>query len=378
METPSSGTYLDTADMERMERITASPEPGVGRPKDQLVWQFAQQARASGTMGSTLYPRLLMRAIEDLESEGPTWRLVRDHVRPGRGNAIALRLMAALHRRVLTGAAPELAAYFPSVGGIGDPADAWPAFHAVLVEQEAEVAPLIDLGCQTNESGRASSLILGLLAVSSRFELPIDLIELGCAAGLNLALDHFHYSGGGQTWGDSSSPVSLDGFWSDVPPLPETTLRIETRTGVDRAPIDHRTDEGRLSLMSSVWADQEERFRILSGALELRDRIDATIHAADGVDWVEQNLRTTAGRTTVLMQSVVMEYLDEAQQDRLHSAVAAVGAAADENGPLAWVALEPVSLTRRHGLKVTMWPDGTTQTPVTSGSLGRDVRRATS
>lgn len=382
MEAPAQGQvidgFLDAAQQARMDRITDAPEPGVAQPREQLVWQFAQQARASGAMGSVLYPHLLMNAIDDLEAGGPSWRLVRDHVRPGRGNAIALRLMAAVHRRVLTGHAPQLAPFFPSVNGTGDPTAAWPEFHAVLVAQEKDLAPLISLGCQTNESGRSSSLILGLLDVAARFGLPIDLIEIGCAAGLNLALDRFHYSGGGQAWGDSSSPVDLDGFWTDVPSLPDTTLTILSRTGVDRAPIDPSTEEGRLALMSSVWADQTERFEILSGALRLREHVEVTTVAADGVDWIEANLRPRPGRATVLMQSIVLEYLDPAQQQRLHAAVAAAGQQASEEAPLAWVALEPISLVRRHGLTVTTWPDGTAQQLVTSGSLGRDVRRSTS
>lgn len=371
----ASPRALDARLTARLEDLVARPEPGVDRPREQLVWQFAQQARASLIMGSPLYANLLLGAIEDLETDGVTWRLVRDHVAPGRGHAIALRLMAAVHRLVLTGRAPSLERFFASTGGNDDVSLAWPVVLDVMTSQEATLLPLVALSCQTNEPGRSAALAIGLLDVAARFPGPIDLIEIGCAAGLNLRWDQFLFGGGGAQWGDRSSPVDLRGFWVDVAPVPDVPVHIVRRIGVDPTPIDPTTEEGRLAVTSSVWGDQTQRFRLLAGAIELAARIPITMIAADGVDWVEQNLRVTPGRTTVLMQSVVREYLDEEQTRRLEAAVAAAGAGASAGAPLAWVELEPITLTRRHGLRVTAWPSGERRELATAGSLGMDVRR---
>ena len=48
------------------------------------------------------------------------------------GDAIALRLLGSVHRLVLAGEAPELAAFYPSVGGSWDPVLGWEAFEQVL------------------------------------------------------------------------------------------------------------------------------------------------------------------------------------------------------------------------------------------------------
>lgn len=362
---------------ERLETIVGRPEPGVERPMEQRVWQFAQQARASLLAGSPLYAVLLLHAIADLEAEGVTWRLVRDHVAPGRGNAIALRVTAAVHRHVLTGRAPTLERFFASTGGSDSPHEAWPPFLAHMEAHEEELVPLVGLGCQTNEPGRASALMIGLLHVAKRFSHPVDLIEIGCSGGLNLRLDHFRYGGDGQAWGDLGSPVDLTGFWVDIDPVPDVTVEVASRLGVDPFPIDATTEEGRLAITSSVWGDMGWRFRVLDGAFALSRAIPAPIVEADGVDWVEQNLTTTPGRTTVLMQSVMREYLSEEAKQRLDAAVAAVGATATEDAPLAWIELEPITLIRRHGLRVTMWPSGEVLEPVTMSSLGPDVRRRT-
>jgi hypothetical protein len=350
-------------------------EPGVEHPQEQLCWQFAQQARACDAFGSALYPELLTQAIGDLLAEGVTWRLTRDHIAPGRGRAIALRVMAAVHRLVLRGEAPSLEPWYAATGGSADPTTCWPTFHEVLEGREADLAELVQLGCQTNETGRAASLILGYLHVADRTRLPMNVIEIGSAAGLNLRWDHFHVSGGGSTFGDPTSPVDLTDFWVDPGEVPDVAVEVVARTAVDREPLDPTTDDGRLALACSVWGDQAGRLTRLDGAIELARRIPVTTVRADAVEWVENNLTTTPGTVTVLVQSVLREYLGPEANARLDAAVAAVGARATVDAPLGWVQLEPTSVKRRHGLTVTTWPGGEPTLYTTASSLGPDVRR---
>jgi hypothetical protein len=350
-------------------------EPGVEHPKEQLCWQFAQQARACDAFGSALYTELLAEAIGDLHAEGVTWRLTRDHIAPGRGRAIALRVMAAVHRLVLSGEAPSLTPWFAATGGSADPTTCWPTFQEVLEGRESDLIELVKLGCQTNETGRAASLILGYLHVANRTRLPMTVIEIGSAAGLNLRWDHFHVSGGGSAFGDPASPVDLTGFWVDPGEVPDVDVEVVARTAVDREPLDPTTDEGRLALASSVWGDQAGRLARLDGAIELARRIQVTTVQADAVEWVESNLATTPGTVTVLVQSVLREYLGHEANARLDAAVAAVGAGATTDAPLGWIQLEPTSVKRRHGLTVATWPGGAPTLFTTASSLGPDVRR---
>ena len=360
---------------DRLDAVTAQPEPGVERPREQLIWQFAIQARACRTMGSELYTNLLTRALADLEDQGPTWRLVRPHVAPGRGHAIALRLLAAVHRLVLTSEAPHLEPFYASAGGQADPTAAWPAVRALLEDREHDLAPLVALACQTNDPGRASLLAIGFLDVAARTGQPIALTEIGTAAGLNLRWDRFHYAGGGQRWGDPDRPGDLTGFWVDVPAIGDVQATVISRRGVDRSPIDATTEEGELALTSSVWGDQAARFERLRGAIDLARTEPAELVTADAVGWVENNLAPIDGQTTVLAQSVLREYLDADSRRRLDAAVAAAGARATVTAPLAWVQLEPIDQQRRHGLRVTLWPGGETRALTTAGSFGTDVRR---
>jgi len=72
-----------------------------------LRWQAAFCHR----MGSPLYGRLLDRAAEDVEAGGPVWELLESHEEEDPSQALALRFMAAVHRIVLEGREPGLAAF---------------------------------------------------------------------------------------------------------------------------------------------------------------------------------------------------------------------------------------------------------------------------
>lgn len=329
-------------------------------------------------MGSPLYAHLLRRGAADVEADGPVWRVLSAHVAPGRGDAVALRLMAAVHRLVLTGQAPSLAACYPSVGGRPEEDEAWKAFRGLLAEREAEVRTLISLPCQTNEVGRCAPLAFGFFDIASRTELPFRLLEVGASAGLNLRWDRFHYGGGGAEWGDPASPVDLGGFWSDPPPSTRPITVIE-RLGCDRRPLDPTREDDRLALRASVWADQVGRFERLRGALDLAARVPATLEAASLEQWLPDRLaEPREGVVTVVYHSVVAEYLPAEARRRFEETIAEAGSRATPGAPLAWVRLEPVSALRSHGVTATFWPGGGERMLATSGAHGTNVVRVAS
>jgi hypothetical protein len=327
-------------------------------------------------MGSPLYTGLLGRAAEDVEAGGPAWSILSGHVAPGRGDAVALRLMAAVHRLVLRGEAPRLARQYPSAGGQPDE-DAWPAFREVLADRAEEVAALLALPCQTNEVGRCAALVWGFLEVAARTGLPLRVLEVGASAGLNLRWDRFRYGGGGALWGDPLSPVDLQGLWADPPFSLPARIEVRERAGCDRRPVDPTTPEGRLGLEASVWADQTARVRRLRGALELAARIPAHVDQASLDEWLPGRLAHPAeGVATVVYHSVVEEYLPADVRARFHAALEDAGGRATAGAPLAWVRLEPMTAVRHHGVTLKTWPGGQDRLLATSGAHGSGVRRA--
>jgi len=71
-------------------------------------------------MGSPFYVSLLESAASDLEAGGPVWDVLDGYEIENESAALALRLMAAVHRLVLDETLPELAPHYPSVGGDGE------------------------------------------------------------------------------------------------------------------------------------------------------------------------------------------------------------------------------------------------------------------
>src|SRR5262245_23523852 len=87
---------------------------------DGLVAQLRWQASACAELGSVFYAELLLRLADDAAAGGPTARVLAGHEDDPFDSILALRLLGPVHRRVLSGHEPRLAAHYPSAGGDGD------------------------------------------------------------------------------------------------------------------------------------------------------------------------------------------------------------------------------------------------------------------
>jgi hypothetical protein len=338
---------------------------GPGRedpPAEATARRLRRQAVACRELGSPLYAALLGYAADDLLAGGPAAGVLDGHLASPWRSALGLRLLGGVHALVLTGQAPELAAFYPSAGGTADPgpgyARAWTAMRQVLADRRDAVGAWLDRPPQTNEVGRAAALLGGLRHVAAEARLPVRLVEIGASAGLNLRADRFHVPGEAGGYGDPSSPVVLAGAWRGQPP-PAVPFEVIGRTGGDRAPIDPATGQGRLTLAAYVWADQADRMDRLRGALAVAAQVPADLRRELASDTLR---RTTLaeGAWTVLWHSIVRQYLDDAQRAAVSEGIAALGAAATPSARFAWITLEPRRATADGECDVTLttWPGG--------------------
>jgi len=345
--------------------------------RERAAFLLRDQAAYCAAMGSPLYAHLLERAAADAESGGAVQALLESFDAPSlRADALALRLMAAVHRRVLTGATPRLAAHYPTAGGSAGADGAWDAFLDVVAAQHEPLRSLIALPCQTNEVGRCAALAFGFLELAATYRLPLRLLEVGASAGLNLRFDRFRYRGGGVSWGPAQSPVDLSGLWLEAPPHVPGELTVVERRGCDPRPVDATTAEGRLQLESSLWADQVVRLKRLRAAFEVAAREPATVERASVDAWLPEVLaKPRAGVTTVVFHAIVYEYFSDAVRRGFHQALARAGAAATSDAPLAWLRFESTPPTRGYAVTLTTWPGGEERVVATAGAHGTDVRR---
>src|SRR5205085_236052 len=185
---------------ERAERLVSEEE--ITKQAERAAEDIIEDARAR--------EREIRLGAADTEAGGPSWDVLAGHETDPLGSVPALRFMAAVHRLVLRGEAPDLARHYPSAGGRADAGDPWPDFRAALAEHADALRELIELPVQTNEVGRSAALLGGFLEVGRSTALPLAIFEIGSSAGLNLHWDRWFYDAGAAgTWGDRRSPVRL-------------------------------------------------------------------------------------------------------------------------------------------------------------------------
>jgi hypothetical protein len=369
------------ADSMPTARETAAMEPARPAPDAPLqewtAYILALQAPACRILGSELYAQLLEAAATDVRSGGPAWAVLEPHATRDSGAALGLRFMAAVHRVVLERRAPELALYFSSVGGTAGPDGAWPVLRRVLVEQHHRLQELAARPCQTNEVGRCAALIGGFLLAARESGLPLRLLEIGASAGLNLRWDRYRYADvdGEAAWGDPDSPVQLTGHWEVPDDLTRQEVFVAGRAGCDPRPIDARTDEGRMGLTASVWGDQPQRFARLAGALEVAADLPVDVAEEPAVTWLPAQLATPApGTATVVYHSVVMQYMNPKERERVVALLHDTGATATAGAPLYWLRMEPERPLRAMSVRLTAWPGGDDRLIATAGAHGNPLR----
>jgi len=296
------------------------PDP-VEALADRLRWQ----ATSCEALGSPFYARLLDSATADLEAGGPVAEVLRGFEVEDRRSAIALRLLAPVHRKVLGGELPQLDRHYPSTGGDGDSAAAWPRFREFLEGNQAWMRKELERPCQTNEVGRSAALLGGFLEVSHRTRKPLRILEVGASAGLNLRWDRYYYLSAGGAWGDASSPVHFAHSFQVPPPLDRRAEVVE-RKGCDLNPIDPTSAEGALMLRSFVWADQLARLSQLDGALEVAARMPVDVERIGAADFLERELATPREDVaTVVYHSVFIQYVMTPERERIASTIAGAG-----------------------------------------------------
>lgn len=347
---------------------------GVHAKQGHVVERLEFQARSCGWIGSSLYERLISAAAADAAKGGPVWSILEPYAGDPEGSALVLRFMAAVHGLVLRGDAPELAAFYPSAGGrAGEGAEG--AFLATVAEHEDSLRTGTAQPLQTNEPGRAAPLVGGFLTVAGRFGLPLNVLEVGASAGLNLRWDRFLYEARGRTWGDPASPVRLCDFNSEALPPLHVDAVVASRRGCDPRPIDAATDQGATLLLSFVWPDQPTRIRLLRGAIEVARRVPATVDRQPASSWLRTHASPAPGTATVVFHSIVLQYLDESEQRAVGDALQAAGERATADAPFAYLRMEPAEEDAKVvEVRLTTWPGGDEELLAHAGYHGTAVR----
>jgi hypothetical protein len=287
---------------------------------------------------SPLYQALMRAAADDIDRGGVVARAFAGVPAPP-GSVPQLRLLGALHRLVLSGQAPELAAFYPSAGGDRPIDGVWPVASATIDAHFEQIRGRVHRTVQTNEPGRSAVLFPALLWLTHRDRRPIRLLEIGASAGLNLLADRYAYVVGGRTLGDPASPLRFIEPWAPPPPIDldaaASALRIVERAGCDLTPLDPSDPDDQLTLLSYIWPDELDRIERLRAALALAARDPIPIAAQRASDWLPGVLAASGdGELTVVWHSVMRQYVEPDEW-------AAIERALDEHPGVLRLGMEP-------------------------------------
>lgn len=308
---------------------------------EDVIANVESHAVACAFLGSRFYSDLLEHVAGDLRNGGPTAGVLLPWPGDPDDDALALRFLGTVHRLVLSGEAPAVAAHFPGFGAACDPATAWPAIRALCETHGDELRDGLTRPPQTNEVGRSAVLLGGLFAIHAAHGLPLRLHELGSSAGLNLRVDHFRIEVAPEVWwGPADSPVMLPGAWVGSPAPAPTALPIVERGGCDLTPLDPASDEGRLRLLSYVWPDDERRLDRLRGALDVASSVPATVVATPASTYLSA-LDPEAGSTLVIWHSVVRQYFSSDEEAAVVVQLDRLRDSATADAPVAHLQFEP-------------------------------------
>ena len=270
-------------------------------------------------------------------------------------DALPLRVVGGLHALHLGGEEPALSAIYR-----GEDMDDVAVIAEVIARREADLLPWLDGPPQTNEAGRSANFMLALLWLAEQ-ELPprFECLEIGSSAGINLMIDRYRYDLGGLRIGPKRGALSFKPEWRGPPP-PERQISFASLRGCDVAPVDLTDPAQALRLKAYIWPEHHVRFARMDAAIAAASVQKPEIVRMNAAEFVEQALANpqAAGTTRVLMHSIVWQYVPAEQQARVSAAMAAAGARATAERPLAWIALEANRTAHHHELTVRYWPCG--------------------
>ncbi len=333
--------------------MAAGPVMGITDVREAIAWQASHAERADAPITG----RIVRAELAILDTHTELGRRMTGWPGLSLEDAMPLRVAGGLHWLHLSGAEARLAPVY--AGAVTDQAAVDALVAAVAQAWDARLVPWLDHPPQTNEAGRSSSLVAGLLWLAQRLGPRFEMNEIGASAGVNTMIERYRYDLGGVAVGPVGSPMKLAPAWRGPPP-PAGEVAIVAIRGCDVAPVDLSDAAEALRLKAYVWPDAPERMERIDAAARLAAEAPPLIERSDAAPFVAERLAAPqeAGVTRVLYHSVMWQYLPEPTRRAITASMDRAASQATPERPLAWVQLETNRATFRHELSIRFWPGG--------------------
>lgn len=318
-----------------------------------LEWQ----ARHAEENGAPATARVIRALAGVRASQTATGRRIANWPGLTLKDAMPLRIAGGFHHLVLTGADARLGAVYR--GDITDQAEIDALVLDLTQRFDDRLLPWLDGPPQTNEAGRAASIMAGLLWMAQKVRSPrFELFEIGASAGVNTMIHRYFFRLGKTEVGPAASPMRIVPEWRGAsPPEQPASFAITAVKGCDIAPVNLADPEAALRLKAYVWPDASERLARIDAAIAMANDQPPDLVAADAGDFAAAMLARPLppGTARVMFHSIMWQYLPAATQARITAAFEAAAETVMPDAPLGWIALETDPAIFRHELRVRLW-----------------------
>ena len=282
-----------------------------------------------GVMGTPLYATLCARGASDADVVALVSR--------GKEGAAPMHLFSSVHYLLLKDSSDPLSRFFATLTpSPRPPEDAFPEFVRFCKEHREEILHLLDTRTvQTTYAERCKTVMPLLSRVADETGEPLNLIEIGCSAGVLLTFDKYAYEfeRGGRL-GATDAPLTLS--VAVVGGRPLHIPQIGSRVGLDLHVLDPRSEDERRWLLALSFPEHREQQAALATALNEVARTPMRMIEGDALITLPAVLAETADPLCVFHSACLMYWPSQAK-----AALDALLIDASRNRSIYRVAMEP-------------------------------------
>jgi hypothetical protein len=266
-------------------------------------------------------------------------------------------LLAGAHYLLLNGVDHPLRDVYR--GRSGEPAP--PLFRDLCLGHRDELSEVLATRTvQTNEVGR--SALLGPALTWASADQPVQLVDVGCSAGLNLLCDRYRldYGALGASGPEDASVVVHCAVTSGSPPIAARLPGIAGRIGIDLDPPDlTRPDDARW-LLACIWPGTG-RFERAARAIATGRSDPPEVLRGDALETLPEVLQGRGEGQIVVLNSWSFAYFSIEQRQAYVDLLTEFG----RRRPLVWISMDAVGVVDSDTAPTP--PVGSAETDVVTG-----------
>lgn len=289
-----------------MASTVVERRPGEGESLETVAATFRASEQIFDGMGARLFAELCKGVVRS-----PDLLELASHALAG---ARPAHLFSAVHYLLLRDPDPSLSPYFATLTENPAPPEmAFPAFARYCAEHRGEILQILETRTvQTTYVERCAALTPLVSFVAEQAGEPLNLVEIGCSAGVLLTFDKYAYevTGRGRI-GPADAPLTLEAevHGGPTPRIP----RIARRIGLDLRTIDCTSEDERRWLLALCFPELRAEQRRLDAALDVVARTEMTMLEGDALQRLPEVLASTPDPLCIFSSACLLYWSAEAR-----------------------------------------------------------------